>query len=130
VNGIRGIYVDNVTSDYSTVTLTNTILVSHTVGVYVTPLNTAVLDGVLWFGNGTNTGGVGAVTVMNVYTGDPAFATDGYHLTSASAAIDRGVSAGVVIDIDYDPRFGTPDFGADELVAFAVRRVYLPVVLR
>jgi hypothetical protein len=127
-----GLYVTNQSFNYpySTVVLTNTILVSQTVGVHATPANTVILDGVLWFGNGTNTGGAGTIIVTNEHIGNPAFAADGYHLTSASAAIDIGVSTTVATDIDYDPRFGMPDLGADELITFAVRRTYLPVILR
>jgi hypothetical protein len=54
-----------------------------------------------------------------------------YHLTAASAAIDRGVDAGVTTDIDGQPRpnpeTGIPDLGVDE---FWWNRVYLPLVLR
>jgi hypothetical protein len=99
------------------VALTNTILVSHTVGITVTAGNTATLNGVLWYSNTINYGGVGTITVTNEYTGDPAFAADGYHLTTSSAAIDRGVDTGVKTDIDGHPRplSGGADIGADEV---------------
>ncbi len=98
------------------VTMTNVIVVSQTVGITATSGSTAMLDGVLWFGNGANTGRVGTITVTHEITGDPAFAPDGYHLTSGSAAIDHGVDAGVPTDIDGDPRPRglAPDLGADE----------------
>jgi len=113
---------------YSTLALTNTILVSQTVGIMATAGNTATLNGVLWFGNGANTGGAGYVIVQNATTGNPAFAADGYHLTAASIAIDHGVNAGVTTDIDGEPRpMGAGyDLGADEFRF----RVYLPLVLR
>ena len=38
-------------------------------------------------------------TVTDEYTGDPAFAADGFHLTCASVAIDTGVNTGVDDDI-------------------------------
>lgn len=103
-------------SGSSSVTLTNTILVSQTLGLTASAGSTAILDGVLWFGNGSNTGGAGTINVTNPHTGDPAFAADGYHLTPTSAALDQGVDAGVRVDIDDQPRpFGvTPDLGADE----------------
>ena len=54
--------------------------------------------------------------VENEYMGDPAFAPDGFHLRSSSAAIDRGVEAGITDDIDGDHRpYGNGyDLGADE----------------
>lgn len=52
---------------------------------------------------------------QNQYQGDPAFGADGYHLTAGSAAIDKGVPAGVFTDINSQPRSAsTPDLGADE----------------
>ncbi len=94
--------------------LTNTIVVSHTVGVTVSGGSTAYLDSVLWFGNTANISG--AVTVTNPISGDPSFAADGYHLRIASAALDRGIDAGVLVDIDGDtrPQRAAPDLGADE----------------
>jgi hypothetical protein len=82
-----GVYVTNDGSGYSTVAMTNTILVSHTVGITVTAGNTATLNGVLWYSNTINYGGEGTITVTNAYTGDPAFGVDGYHLTIVSEAI-------------------------------------------
>jgi hypothetical protein len=123
-----GVLVISDGTTYSTVTLTNVILVNQTVGVTTTAGNTTTLNGVLWYGNGTNYGGAGSTTVQNATTGDPVFAADGYHLTIHSAAIDRGVNAGVTTDIDGDPRpMGAGyDLGADEY-RFTV---YLPLVIR
>ncbi|MCP4540243.1 MAG: DUF11 domain-containing protein [Chloroflexi bacterium] len=108
----------------SHVVLTNTILVSHTVGLYVEGGSQATLEATLWgsgaWANSTNTDGAGAiVTGTHNYSGDPAFVTPGaedYHITSASVAIDKGVDAGVTTDIDGQPRpYGSaPDLGADE----------------
>jgi predicted outer membrane repeat protein len=108
----------------STLLMTNTIFVSHTTGISATAGSIATLNGVLWQGNGANTGG--SVTVQNATTGDPAFATDGYHLTRSSLAIDHGVNAGILIDIDGDPRpMGSGyDLGADEFRF----KVYLPLI--
>ena len=72
--------------------------------------------------------GEGHITVTNEYTGDPAFAADGYHLTAGSAAIDRGVNTGVDDDVDGDQRpmcYGY-DLGADEIRCL----IYLPVILK
>ena len=115
----------------STVTMTNTVWVSQTVGITVTAGSVAVAQGVLWFGNGTNTSGAGTITVSNAFTGNPAFAPDGYHLMVGSAAIDKGVNAGVTTDIDGQPRFGVPDLGADEYWAPGFPKyVYLPLITR
>jgi len=104
------------------VVLTNIILVSHTVGIWVTPGNAASLNGVLFFGNGVDTGGAGTINVTNAaLPGDPTFASDGYRLTSDSAAIGQEVPAGVPTDMDGEPRDATnPDLGADEYVTAEV----------
>jgi hypothetical protein len=111
--------------------MTNTIIADHAVGITVTAGNTATPNGVLWFGNGANTGGNGLITITHEITGDPAFAPDGYHLVTGSAAIDQGVDAGVTTDIDNQPRpqGNAPDLGADEYWPLD-KRIYLPLVLR
>jgi uncharacterized repeat protein (TIGR01451 family) len=112
------------------VVLTNTIVASQTVGITMTGYSgrswsgEATLDGVLWFSNGTNVVStdpttvtqVSFITVTHAYTGDPAFAADGHHLTANSAAIDRGRCVGVATDMDGElrpSRWGC-DLGADE----------------
>jgi len=121
----------------STVTMTNTILVNHTVGITVTDGNTATLEGTLWgSGNCTNTtdwGGAGTIITgtINLWD-DPAFLdpdAGDYHIGPGSAAIDMGVDAGVTTDIDGDPRDSTPDLGADELAGIGTD-VYLPIILK
>ena len=98
---------------------------------------TATLTYTLW---GTGTWANGSDTVgFNIFTGtlasnwweksafvDPAGGD--YHIGPGSAAIDAGVDAGVLTDIDGDPRPIGPSFdiGADE----AWRWVFLPLVLR
>jgi len=73
-----GLYVTELEQLPSHVTLTNTILVSQSVGVTVTtgPTNSVGLIGVLWFGNGAQSGGAGAISVTSAITNDPAFAAD------------------------------------------------------
>jgi hypothetical protein len=123
--GGTGIHLHRELSLYTTAVLTNTILVSHTVGIQADEITTATLYATLWHANATDWSG--NVVHTNDYTGDPAFASDGYHLTAGSAAIDRGVDAGVDDDIDGEVRpIGRPDLGADEWGT----RVYLPLVLR
>ena len=107
-----GVYVSG-----DIVTMTNTILSDQPVGIYVTAETTStVVNGVLWHNTPvTLSQEAGAiVTVQNQHKGNPAFAIDGYHLTPGSAAIDRGVSAGVLTDVDGHRRDEHPDLGADE----------------
>ena len=108
------------TADYATSALINTIIVSHNVGISVTTGNTITVNGVLWFGAPITISQATTATVMvqNPYEGDPVFAADGYHLMPGSAAIDRGVEAGVTTDIDGSARpYGpAPDLGAVEYV--------------
>jgi len=123
--GGSGIHLHRELSLYTTAALTNTILVSHTVGIQADENTTATLHATLWHANATDWSG--NVIHTNDYTGSPAFAADGYHLTAGSAAIDMGVDAGVDDDIDGESRpVGRPDLGADEWGT----RVYLPLVLR
>jgi hypothetical protein len=117
--------------------LYNNIIVDQPVGVYadkgdVTSL--ALVDGVLWYGNGQNTGGSGTAFVNNEYTGDPLFvdpASGDYHISSGSPAIDKGIAASAASDMDREPRLDVPDLGADEYWApGALKRLYLPLALR
>jgi len=114
---------------FSTVALTNTILVSHSVGISVTGGNTVTVNSVLWHGTPItiSQAATATVTVQNQYQGAPLFDTDGYHLLAGSAAIDKGVDAGVTTDIDGDSRDSTPDLGADER---AGADVYLPIIMK
>jgi hypothetical protein len=125
----------------ATVWLTDTIIVSHTLGISVSAGSTVTMEGTLWgsgpWANGTDQAGGGAITTGAVNVrGDPAFvdpAGRDYHIGSFSAAIDAGVNAGVSVDMDGDPRpCGSGyDIGADEYCGPVVRRfVYLPLVLR
>jgi uncharacterized repeat protein (TIGR01451 family) len=116
-----GVYI---TGTASTVAMTNTILVSHTVGITVAAGNMATLTATLW-GTGTwanlaDWGGAGTVVTgtINLWD-DPDFVDPDrgdYHIGPNSAAIDAGEPAGVTVDVDGEPRFaGTaPDIGADE----------------
>jgi hypothetical protein len=118
------------------VVMTNTIVVSHAVGITVTTGSTATLHATLWgdgiWANGVNWAGDGTnLTHTGDVWGDPAFAdpeNDDYHIGSASAARDAGVDAGLTEDIDGDPRPGGAgyDIGADEFRS----KIYLPLVMR
>ncbi len=120
---------------YTTLALTNTILVSHTMGITVTAGSTATLEATLWgsntWANGTDWDGDGTILTgtVNIW-GDPAFVNpgkDNYHIGLGSAAINAGVNAGVTTDIDGDtrPQESGYDIGADE---FWPRYIYLPLV--
>jgi hypothetical protein len=115
----------------STAALTNTVLVSHGVGIRVTGGNTVTVASVLWHSTPitVSQSPTAVVTLQNQYTGDPAFAADGYHLMAGSAAVDKGVDAGVTVDIDGEarPAGAGYDLGADE---FWWHKIYLPLVLR
>jgi parallel beta-helix repeat protein len=125
---------------YSSVTMTNNIVISHSVGITVFQdgpgINSLSLDSTLW-GNELDQGGTGLITRTHDYTGNPAFAAPGsgdYHIASDSAARDRGIPAGVATDLDEQPRpnpdTNIPDLGADEWWAPLDRHIFLPVVLR
>jgi len=108
-----------VTDDWynpSDVTMTNTIIVSHTVGISVTEGSTVTLDSTFWHNWYSNWDGDGAVVSTNHVSGSPVFEADGYHLVAGSPAIDAGVDAGVTLDIDEQvrPWGSAPDIGADE----------------
>jgi parallel beta-helix repeat protein len=112
--------------------LTNTILVSHSVGIQVTG-GSASLEGTLWgdgaWANGTDWLGSGILTGTINLWGDPRFvdpAGGNYHIGQDSDALDGGDATGVLSDIDGDrrPNGAGPDIGADEWAW----RGYLPLV--
>jgi uncharacterized repeat protein (TIGR01451 family) len=129
-SGQQGVYV----YETAIVRLSNTILVSHTVGVETDFGATAYLTATLWgdgpWANTVDTIGSNILTGTLNWWGNPAFVDPGsgdYHLGSGSAAFERGVSVGVLDDIDGDLRsigLGMqPDLGADEaLPALAVTK--------
>ncbi|NOX63097.1 MAG: hypothetical protein GXP42_14320 [Chloroflexi bacterium] len=135
--GQSGVFLDNAGFSTSSTTafMTNTIVAGHTVGVKLSirQHNTATLTATLWHDNVTDRdAGSGVIHHSQDAAGDPAFAVDGYHLTSSSAAIDKGVNAGVWMDIDDQLRpYGQGyDLGADEFGAGSIRRIYLPLAWR
>ncbi|MBN1888665.1 MAG: DUF11 domain-containing protein [Thermoflexales bacterium] len=115
-----GIYVTTGAEPIS-VAFTNTILAQQGVGISVTAGNTVTVNGILWYATPitVSQSPSAMVEVQNQYMGDPAFLDNAdYHINATSAAIDRGVNAGVLTDIDGDarPQGSGFDLGADEYV--------------
>jgi hypothetical protein len=138
-----GLYITGAHAATSSVFLTNTILVSHTVGITVAAGNTATLEATLWgtdtWANLSDWGGVGTIITGTANSwGDPAFTCVGtscvapYRIGPGSAALDAGVDTGLRIDIDHEPRpYQAPDLGADEYwPPGTLNHLYLPLVLR
>ncbi len=119
-----GIYIPNIGYPGSHLDLFNTIIVDHTIGIFVGFGNSADLQGNLWgsgvWANGTDWqgGGVIITNTVNLW-GDPDFIAPSlgdYHLGPNSTALDAGIDAGITTDIDGDarPLWLGFDIGADE----------------
>jgi parallel beta-helix repeat protein len=124
----------SVSSAASTVRLTNTILTSQTLGISVT-FGAVVMSNTLWYGNASDYEvGAGTISHSGDFAGDPAFVDPGrgdYHIGPTSAAIDRGVDAGVTTDKDGLPRDARPDLGAYEFQGPATSSyLYLPLIVK
>jgi len=121
-NGV-GVLVGN----HMTATLINNIFVSHTLAISRTDTGSKVtVDDTLFWANDDD-----GLQGTNPVDGDPAFVSSNsgdYHIGPGSAALDAGLDAGVLTDIDGDTRpIGLGfDIGADEFC----RKVHLPLVLR
>ena len=136
-----GLWIVSAYNRPSQVVVTNTVLVSHTVGISVAVGNSAHLEATLWgagaWANATDWTGEGAIVTGTVNLwGDPAFVEPGagdYHIGPGSAGVDSGVNAGVRVDIDGDARPDNCafDIGADELYTGNLcPRFYLPLLVR
>ena len=137
-NGKEGVYAGWYDSGYSTLTLTNNIIASHTTGIYAYPdLNPNVVTAThtLFYGNNHDTGGSIITSTEEITGSDPLFVDSAgrdYHLRAGSPAIDTGASIPwLTSDVDGDPRpwpvGGGYDIGADEA---HWGQVYLPQVLK
>jgi hypothetical protein len=116
---------------YVTLVLTNNLIYSHTYGVYAATNSTATLYTTLFYINSSgDTGGPGTIVNTNPITGEDPLLVADYHLGPGSAALDRGVDAGVTTDIDGDWRDSSPDLGADELAPAPGSNIYLPLILK
>jgi basic membrane protein A len=120
----------------STAKLTNTILVSHTVGITVGHGCTATLDHTLWgsgtpWANATHWVNHGTLTHTDDLGGHPRFLdpdAGDYHLGLGSAAAEAATATHVTTDIDGEDRpiGALPDLGADE----GWKYVALPLALK
>ena len=117
---------------YVTLVMTNTLLYSHTYGVYATSGGRATLYHTLFYANSSgDTGGPGTITNLNPITGQDPLLAANFHLLEGSPAIDAGVSVPwLLTDIDGEVRpIGAGyDIGADEAHEF--QHMYLPLALR
>lgn len=124
-NNPEGVYI----TQFILLTLTNNILVTHTVGICVASgalTVTVKADHTLFYGNSlgntTGTGCASVVTSTNPITGSaPLFINEAgsdYHLSLNSPAVNAGASTGLTTDYDGQTRDGLPDIGADELINF------------
>ena len=132
----HGVYVT-----HAVAFLTNTIIASHTIGIYVSGVGptehrgAATLESTLWYANDVDAAGGGSIDIgSHNYHGDPAFVNPrdwDYHIGPGSPALDRGVVTGVHTDMDGEHRpWLAPDLGADEVWPIGVSQTYLPVILR
>jgi uncharacterized repeat protein (TIGR01451 family) len=134
-DGPSGLCVTRHAGEGSSATFTNTILVSHTLGMTVAQGSHATLDATLWgagpWANGRDWAGDGTLDAgtINLWQ-EPGFAAEGYHLGPDSAAVDAGIDAGVSQDVDGQPRphFDGYDLGADEWWPVAVVKRAVPAI--
>jgi hypothetical protein len=115
-----------------TLGITNSIIASHAIGISNTG-GTVYQDYNLFSGNVLTQAGAVAGGIHSLNS-NPAFvspATGDYHILFGSAAMDRGVDAGVTSDIDGDarPHGRGFDIGADEY-AGPIVSIYLPLVIK
>ncbi len=120
--------------DEGTTHIINTIVASYTNGIVQYGSSGVYEDYNLFFSTiYTGTGLINHGSYSS-FTGDPAFAADGYHLTAGSAAINKGSNIDVSTDIDGEgrPDGCVLDIGADEFMTGLTcnNHVYLPILTR
>lgn len=144
---IRGLLVNNtlaendrgaggegvVVAGVATLTLTNNIVVSHTVGITFSGVSGSIVASHNLFDGNASDPFIGTYAVF----GSPRFVDPqawDYHLQADSAAINRGtMSCAPLVDIDGEPRPDDcfVDIGADEFSGSTrCKRMFLPLILR
>ncbi len=113
---------------YVTLVLTNTLIYSHTYGLYATSGSTATLYHTLFYANSSaDIGGPGAIINLSPITGQNPLLAANFHLLEGSPAIDAGIPIPwLLTDIDGEPRplDAGYDIGADEAT---FQHIYLPM---
>ncbi len=120
-----GVYAGWYDSGYSSLTLTNNIIVSHTTAIYAYPdanPNVVTATRTLFYGNLQDTDGASILNTGGITGSNPRFvdpAGGNYHLKAGSPAMDAGISLPwLTTDLDGDsrpwPAGGDYDIGADE----------------
>lgn len=118
--------------------ITNTMIISHSIGVYASTYGTISMDGTLWgkgeWDNGVDWLGNGLIVTgtVNIW-GDPDFvdiSNSDFHIGLNSSALNAGILTNIVSDIDLDARPNGKgyDIGADEFIES--KYLYLPLVLK
>jgi len=87
-----------ITGSAGSAQMVNSIFAGHSMGFTIMAGARAVLDYTLWSANDTNAGP--GVVHTHDFAGNSAFAADGYHLASSSAALGQALDIGVNQDID------------------------------
>ncbi|MDY0020040.1 MAG: DUF1565 domain-containing protein, partial [Anaerolineae bacterium] len=130
-----GLYIGDSSIDTRTVAVVTNTIFSGGTGIAVDGGATALLEGTLWQNTDQDwwiEGGSILITGTHNYWGDPDFVDPDawdYHIGLNSAALNRGVDAGVYSDFEGDmrPMRGGYDLGADELgPAFVVTKHTFP----
>ena len=115
----------------SSASILDNIIANHATGIRSNGGGAAAEDFNLFFNNASNTS-AGVTSGGSSFNGNPLFvsaASDDYHLSPASAAIDKASNLGIAEDFDGDlrPLFAGFDIGFDE---FRPQRLFLPLIVR
>jgi predicted outer membrane repeat protein len=111
------------------VDIINSIIASHTVGIE-NAVGLVTSNYNVYFGNGIDV--VGTVTQSNIETLNPLFADPAagdYRLMTGSSALDKGVDAGIYIDIAGATRPVGADFDRGAYEGTVIFRLMLPILL-